>query len=160
MKTVICKDVFNNEYIHDLEELIQTIRVYVLIIENNKILLTRQWDGYSLIGDGVEKGEGFKEALIRETKEETGLDIIPNKIFYNTFRFFQKKENTRPVQAFQFYFTHKNIHGEINNNNITENEKSYTNGSAEWIDLNNIENIIFRHSVDLKIILDEYFKNN
>lgn len=159
VKTVVCKDVFNNEYTHDLEELTQTIRVYAVIIENNKILLTRQWDGYSLVGGGVEKGEGIEDALIREVKEETGLAIIPNKMFYNTFRFFQRKEGTKPVQAFQFYFNHKIISGEINNNTITESEKSYTNGSAEWVDLNNIENIIFRHSVDLKVIIDEYYKN-
>ena len=159
-KTVICKDVFNNEYKHDAEELRQTLRAYAVIIENNKILLTKQWDGYSLVGGGVEKGESFEETIIREVKEETGLDIIPDKMFYNTFRFFQKKPDTQPVQAFQFYFSHKKIIGEINNNNITDSEKTYTNGLAEWVDLKNLNKIIFRHSVELEEILKNYFKNN
>lgn len=158
-KTVICKDVFNNEYIHDIEELKQTLRAYAVIIENGKILLTRQWDGYSIVGGGVEKGEGFEETIIREVKEETGLDIVPDKMIYNTFRFFQRKEGTQPVQAFQFYFSHKSIKGKINNNAITESEKNYTNGIAEWVDLKDINKITFRHSVDLNEILNNYFNN-
>ena len=35
-KSVICKDVFGNEYKHNIEELKQTIRAYAVIIENNK----------------------------------------------------------------------------------------------------------------------------
>ena len=159
-KTVICKDVFNNEYKHDSEELRQTLRAYAVIIENNKILLTKQWDGYSLVGGGVEKGESFEETIIREVKEETGLDIIPDKMFYNTFRFFQRKPDTQPVQAFQFYFSRKKIIGEINNDNITDSEKTYTNGLAEWVDIKDLNKITFRHSVELEEILENYFKDN
>ena len=159
-KSVICKDVFGNEYKHNIEDLKQTIRAYVVIIENNKILLTKQWNGYSLVGGGVEKGESLEDTIVRETKEETGLDIVPNKMFYNTFRFFQRKPDTQPVQAFQFYFSHKKIIGTINNKAITESEKDYTNGLAEWVDLKDIDKINFRHSVDLKEILQAYFNDN
>lgn len=49
-KTIICKDVFGNQYTVPVDELNIRVGVYAVIIENGKILLTRQWDGYSLIG--------------------------------------------------------------------------------------------------------------
>ena len=56
-KSIICKDVFGNQYTIPVDELNIRVGVYAVIIEDNKILLTQQWDGYSLIGGGVEKGE-------------------------------------------------------------------------------------------------------
>ena len=61
--------------------------MYAVIIENGKILLTRQWDGYSLIGGGVEKGETIEESIVREVKEETGLTIMPDKIIHQATTF-------------------------------------------------------------------------
>ena len=71
-KPIICKDVFGNQYTVPVDELNIRVGVYAVIIKDNKILLTRQWDGYSLIGGGVEKGETIEESIVREVKEETG----------------------------------------------------------------------------------------
>lgn len=53
--------------------------VIVAIICNDKILLARgaNWSGgwYSLIAGYVDVGESLEEALVREVKEEVGLDI-------------------------------------------------------------------------------------
>ena len=88
-KTVICKDVFGNQYTVPVDELNIRVGVYAVVIEDNKILLTRQWDGYSLIGGGVEKGETIEESIVREVKEETGLTIMPDKINSPGNYFFQ-----------------------------------------------------------------------
>lgn len=56
-------------------------RMQGLIISENKILLIRGFErltgsSYWVIpGGGIESGESEKECLIREMKEETGLDI-------------------------------------------------------------------------------------
>ena len=54
--------------------------VLCLIQDGNRILLQNRvkedWKGYTLPGGHVEPGESFVEAIIREMKEETGLDII------------------------------------------------------------------------------------
>lgn len=48
----------------------------VIINEQNKILLKKEpTRGWELPGGIVEEGETIKEAVIREVKEETGLDI-------------------------------------------------------------------------------------
>ena len=54
--------------------------VLCLIQYGNRILLQNRvkndWKGYTLPGGHVEPGESFVDAVIREMKEETGLDII------------------------------------------------------------------------------------
>jgi 8-oxo-dGTP diphosphatase len=156
IKTVVCKDVFGKEYIVDADDLEQRIGVYAVIIKDGKILLTRQWDGYSLVGGGVDKGETLEEAFVREVKEETGLDALPDRMIYYTTTFFKKDEASNPKQSFQFYFTQKSVEGDIRNDSITVSEGEYTNGAAEWVSLEDARGIELRHSVDIITILGAY----
>ena len=56
------------------------LTVLCLIQDGNRILLQnrvkKDWQGYTLPGGHVEPGESFVDAVIREMKEETGLDIL------------------------------------------------------------------------------------
>jgi ADP-ribose pyrophosphatase YjhB (NUDIX family) len=54
-----------------------TLAVNVAVIQDGKILLTKRNDFHvwCLPSGGVEQGESIAEAAIRETKEETGIDI-------------------------------------------------------------------------------------
>ena len=159
-KSIICKDVFGNQYTVPVDELNIRVGVYAVIIEDNKILLTRQWDGYSLIGGGVEKGETIEESIVREVKEETGLTITPDRIIHQATTFFKRNAESQANQSIQLYFTHSQLHGQINNDSITDSEKTYTNSTPEWIDLDKIDDISFRHSVDLKTILQAYISQS
>lgn len=55
-----------------------------LISRGNEILLQnrikKDWKGYTLPGGHIEPGESFVDAVIREMKEETGLDIYNPKL--------------------------------------------------------------------------------
>lgn len=158
--TVICKDVFGKEYEVPIDELDVRIGVYAMIIKDNKILLARQWNGYSIIGGGVEKGETLEEAFVREVEEETGLIVTPGKLIHHATTFFKRDEKTPARQSHQFYITAENIKGELHNSNITDSEKTYTNDIPEWVDLDTIDKIEFRHSVDLEEILAAYNEAN
>ena len=53
-----------------------------IIIKDNKIFMVHslKYDYYKFPGGGIDKGESNIDALIRETKEEAGLVVIPESI--------------------------------------------------------------------------------
>lgn len=55
------------------------LTVLCLITDGDRMLLQnrvkKDWQGFTLPGGHVEPGESFVDAVIREMKEETGLDI-------------------------------------------------------------------------------------
>jgi len=70
------------------------VRPTAILIEDQKILLvkqevtgTRHW---SLPGGKLELEETIEQCLIREIKEETGLDIAVQELLYVTDRFYRK----------------------------------------------------------------------
>ena len=60
------------------------LTVLCLIEDDSRILLQNRvkedWKGYTLPGGHVEPGESFVDAVKREMKEETGLDITDPKL--------------------------------------------------------------------------------
>jgi len=84
--------------------------VRAIIIKNGKIALIRstKYGEYKFPGGGMEDGESDHDTLIRETKEETGLSVIPESItFYGV-----TKEKRRSIlhldnlfEMDSFYYT-------------------------------------------------------
>ncbi|HNF29503.1 MAG TPA: NUDIX domain-containing protein [Chitinophagaceae bacterium] len=84
------------------------IRVYgILKDENNNVLLSDEYiyGNYftKFPGGGLEFGEGTRECLIREFKEETGLDITVGKHIYTT-DFFQISAFNNKDQIISIYY--------------------------------------------------------
>lgn len=81
--------------------------VYLILKKNNQLLLVcRKNTGYedgnfSLVSGHLEKGESFTQAMIRETKEEVGIDIdsASLKVVHVMHRL-SLKENTSRVDVF------------------------------------------------------------
>lgn len=59
------------------KNIMTALTVCVAVIHENKILLTKRGDfeNWCMPSGGVENGESVAQAAIRETKEETGVDI-------------------------------------------------------------------------------------
>ena len=60
------------------------LAVLCLIKDGDRVLLQnrvkKDWQGYTLPGGHVERGESFVDAVVREMKEETGLTIEKPKM--------------------------------------------------------------------------------
>ena len=70
------------DYIHTLRPLIGHRKIIlnaatVIILQNDKILLQRRTDNcmWGLIGGLLEMNETYKDAALREVREETGLEV-------------------------------------------------------------------------------------
>ena len=85
----------HKEYLKEKEEysykLFKKHRIFkivraVIIDENNQVVLIKHPDGGIVIpGGGVDDGETLREAIVRESMEETGLKVFPIKILSKSF---------------------------------------------------------------------------
>lgn len=84
------------------------LRVYGLLINNDReILLSSERRGdfhfTKFPGGGLELGEGTKDCLIREFKEELGIEIELKSHFYTT-NFFQRSAFRKEEQIISIYY--------------------------------------------------------
>ena len=81
-----------------------------IIIRDNKVAMihSQKYGYYKFPGGGIEKGETPMEAMIRETREETGLVVIPETVKeFGDVHMIQKSTND-PTEIFiqdNYYFT-------------------------------------------------------
>ncbi len=66
--------------------LLAPIAVYLLLVRGDSILMLRRYDtgfadgSYSMIAGHVEAGEDLKTSMIREAREEAGIDLSPTDL--------------------------------------------------------------------------------
>jgi 8-oxo-dGTP diphosphatase len=112
------------------------IRVYGLLIHDDKILLTQEsrfGNHFTKFpGGGLEFGEGIKDCLIREFKEEFELPIKIDKLFYVN-DFFQASAFSKEDQIISIYYLVSPESAEFTFDSITiKKEKPY------WIKIDEV----------------------
>ncbi|MGI2257710.1 NUDIX domain-containing protein [Candidatus Cardinium hertigii] len=71
-----------------------------LIVKNRQLLLvTNDYKIWHTPGGHLEPSEILPDCMVREVKEETGLDVKPNQIVYVS-DFFDKKYNVHKVEVY------------------------------------------------------------
>lgn len=80
-----------------------------IIIENGKAAMIHslRYDYYKFPGGGIEQGEDPIEAMIRETREEAGLTVIPESVTEYGYVHRIHKSNTDETECFiqdNFYY--------------------------------------------------------
>lgn len=77
------------------------VDIRAAIIENNKLLLVQEKtdNKWAMPGGWADVGESPTEAIIRETKEESGLNIIPKKVI----GLYDANREGRPLELFHAY---------------------------------------------------------
>jgi len=162
MKKVTCHDIYGNLYEVDPEQLTFRPSVYGILIENGKILLSKQGDGYEFPGGGVEINETVEEALKREFIEETGIEVVLDKPIHIETSFFAPKHDEKLKDQYWsatlIYFLVKKVGGKLSIDNLEESEKSYVN-LPEWIDLGKVKKLKFYNSVDSPAVIKKALIN-
>lgn len=153
IKLVVCHDIEGNEYMVSSSDLSFRPAVYAIIVEDNKILLSKQWDGYDFPGGGVELGENTLDALVREVKEETGIDAKPVKIIFANNSFFKLPFGGKFVHSIHMYYLCEKVGGELSTDYLDDQEKKYAD-HPEWVDLNDVPNIKICSSIKASEVLE------
>jgi 8-oxo-dGTP diphosphatase len=161
MKKIICSDIERKTHEVEVDRLIFRPSVYGIFIEDNKILLSKQYDGYDFPGGGVDLHETMQEATVREVFEETGLKVEVGEVIAAETSFFYPKHSKKHEGEYWncplIYFVVKKTGGELSIENFDEEEKTYA-AMAEWIDLSEIKNIKFINSIDSVAVIERAVK--
>ena len=152
-KKIICNDRVGKKYEDGVDKLKMRVGVYGILIEDGKVLLSKQWDGYDFPGGGVEIDESIDEALEREFWEETGLKVKRSENVACESSFF-KSMHGKYLNSILIYYLCEKVSGELSVQNIDENEKRYI-GMPEWVDLKDISKIKFYNSVNNEKIIEQ-----
>lgn len=86
-----------------------TLRAYGLLVHAGKVLVADELIRGQRItkfpGGGLEYGEGLKDCLVREIREELGVEALDVAHFYTTDFFQQSAFHRTPLQVVSVYFT-------------------------------------------------------
>ena len=149
--TVVCRDRHGNAEEVAVDVLEPRASVYGVIVKDDKVLLSREWDGYDFPGGGIDKGETFDEALEREVREETGINVKRDKLLHATTNFF-KTSSGRFLQGHLIYYRCDYVSGDISTEWLTDEEKEFMQ-AAEWVPLDSLKKIAFYNAVDSEALI-------
>ncbi len=99
-----------------------------IIIRCNKVAMihSQKYDYYKFPGGGIENGEDPIEAMIRETREEAGLTVIPETVREYGYVHRIQKSDKDPSECFiqDNYYYLCDVVDEIVSQNLDEYERS------------------------------------
>ena len=86
------------------DDYICDLRTVAVFLRDNKVLVQREKDGkeYDLPGGHVKIGETLEEGLIREMREEMGIDILCRRLIWSEECFWEW--HGRKVHGIAFYY--------------------------------------------------------
>ena len=125
----------NDDYICDL-------RVVGVLIRDNKILVQRERGGneFALPGGHIKIGETLGDGLAREFKEETGADIICERLLWSEECFWEWNGKKSHTIAF-YYLTELSEGSQISDDSEFLSHKDNCNVLIGWMPVDEIRNV-------------------
>lgn len=133
---------FEKDWIFSSDKFICDLRTVGVLINGNKILVQRDKEGneYALPGGHVKIGETLANALIREYKEETDVEIRIKRLLWSEECFWEWKEKQAHNIAF-YYLIEECESFEIPDNGEFISHKDNCNVLIGWLPIEEIKNI-------------------
>ena len=162
-QTVTSLDIFGDEYEVPITELTWRPSAYGIVIDNDRVLLVKVGNGYHMPGGGIDLGEMPEAAVIREVKEESGIEVANTQLIASLSTFFTmshriKKDGKAHVQALHLYYACDMISGELSTDHMMQDEKRY-GLTPEWVPLKHLDNLVVGSTVDWRSIVKQALKN-
>lgn len=156
MNSVTCVDIEGKEYVVGVEQLRWRPSAYGIIIKDDYLLVAPQFGGYDLPGGGIELGETLERGLIREIKEESGINAKPIALLTCEDSFFAlaSSEKGLYVQSLLFYYHCQYKSGELSADGFTEDEK-INNQPPEWLPIDRLDDIRVASSFDWRPLVKQ-----
>ncbi len=136
-------DIDGNYHDVSLDEVKWRPSAYAVVLDGDRVLLTKQQnEGYYLPGGGIEIDESLEDAVMREVKEETGIDIeiikmidVKDILFKLTFR-----EPQEVWRSLILVYLCKKVGGDLDYSTGTVSESQYLRG-AEWVEVDELDRL-------------------
>ncbi len=121
------------------EKLVFRPAAYGVILDGRKILLmkTKSTGKYWTPGGGIDLGESIHDALIREIKEETGVEIEIQKLlkFDESFFYYEPKDEAYHSYSF-FYLCEAKTTKLLKDHEVDPNDESE---KPRWVNLDTVK---------------------
>jgi 8-oxo-dGTP diphosphatase len=132
------------------------VRVYGILIDNGAVLVSDEYIKKNCItkfpGGGLEFGEGTRDCVIREFKEELGIDVETTDHFYTTDFYVSSAFDTNS-QVISIYYLVKALSDPkiTTSNKAHDYEKKEGSQSFRWISLKKMKENDFTLIIDIKV---------
>lgn len=135
---ITCTNLYGEKKLLPKERLAFRPSAYALIVHDDRMLLlnTRRTGKYFFPGGAVEIGERLDDALRREVREETGLEIEVGALFDFKENFFYNDPVDEAYHTFAFIFTCRPKALELISDDLVDD------GEAEkprWVDIKGLK---------------------
>ena len=148
-EVVTCVDLAGRHHTVSVEQLVWRPAAYAIVIKDGKLLVSPRRKGYDLPGGGVEFGETPEAAVIRETKEETGIVVANPRLVAADTVFFTFDASEEKYQCLMLYYLCDFADGELSADGFDEWELQHS-FMPEWHPLSELDTMIPASSVDFR----------
>jgi len=137
MTTIPCQSIYENWVEIPIEKLRFRPSVYAVIVNGGKALLMTNHSSckYTFPGGGVEIDETLEQALRREMREETGLEVEIGPLLHVQEHFFYYDPGDAAFHSFMFYYRCR-----LQTTEIAPRQTEFDESEAPaWVDLAALE---------------------